>query len=242
MRIFGIDISSKCTGWCLLEDGKLVEYGKIEPHSRMSTSQKLYLFRVELTKLLDKYKPDHIAIEDVIYVHSQTTLKVLARFNGIAIVCAYGATQSDPELYEPTRWKKNLPNCSGNAKKAEVQLSVCECFDLLESSEILKYRDKIIILNNMTEFDDKTHLTTLKSSLTREKKKKTKDNVKIKQLQKQVKDLEKLVKTELNKRKREQKKSFDQLSLEIFTKTGINEDIADSVGCALMKQKELEND
>lgn len=242
MKIFGIDISSKCTGWSLLENGQLKEYGKIEPNSKMTMAQKLYLFQVELTKILDKYKPDYIAIEDVIYVHSQTTLKVLARFNGIACVCAYGITQQDPTLYEPTRWKKQLINCTGSSKKAEVQLSVCEYFGLLNSEIISKYRDKIIILNSMVNVEGKSELTSLKSKLTREKKKKTKDTVMIKQLQTQVKDLEKTVKKILNQKKKEQKKAFDELSLDIFTRTGINEDIADSIGCALMLEKELTNE
>jgi Holliday junction resolvasome RuvABC endonuclease subunit len=126
MKIMGVDISSRSSGWSIIENDKLLEYGLIVPQSKsMTNAQKMYLFQVELRKIIDAKQPDEIAIEDVIQVRSISVLKLLARFNGIAIIESYRYTQKEPDLYEPSKWK-SIMGCGGGAKKCEVQLSICQ--------------------------------------------------------------------------------------------------------------------
>lgn len=231
MKYLGIDISSKSTGWSLLEDGKLVDFGKINPTGTMIQGQKLNLFDVEITKILNKCEPDLIAIEDVIHVKAITTTKILARYNGIAIKTAYSYNKKEPTLVEPTKWKKYLRDCTGGAKKAEIQLSVCKLFNLLPQNKIEYYEKRLentflILKQNI----DEENIKNLKKELGTAKRKK--DIEKVKKIQTIIKECQGAI----DKLKRSNKKEFDSeislLSMEIYTDSGLNEDEADATGIA----------
>jgi Holliday junction resolvasome RuvABC endonuclease subunit len=84
MKILALDVSTRSTGWFITKRS----CGKIIPGKNLSFGEKLVFFRQELDKLLRKYKPDVVVIEDVYYrpgfgnIH---TLKTLVKFAGVAI-------------------------------------------------------------------------------------------------------------------------------------------------------------
>ena len=239
MKIMGIDISSKSTGWSIIEDDKLLEYGKVNPTGKMSTAQKLFLFHVELRKLIERHNPDETAIEDVPLVKSVSVAKLLARFNGVAMIEAYRHLQCDPELFEPSKWKK-LIEISGSSKKCEVQLEVCIKYNLLTSDKIELYRDRIeaakLVAKDSSE-DVKEIRKDLKKQLRKAKKEKQFDTETAIKLQ--LEELKTSVKKNIKKQKKEASKLFDAISMDIYTETSINEDIADSVGVAIAYQKSM---
>jgi len=237
MRILGIDISSKSTGWALIESDKLVEFGKINPTGKMTSAQKLCLFGIELKKIIEKHKPDNIAIEDVVQVKSVSVVKILARFNGVAIVEAYRFLQRDPTLFEPTKWKKMIDDCSGSSKKCEIQLAICKKYNLLSKEKIKLYQKRIDEakeeLKNIDTKEIKAEIKQLKKDL--KKAKKNKDNIE------EISNKINVMTNELNIKRKQGKKqlntTFDKISLDIYTETSINEDIADSIGVAIAFQK-----
>ena len=88
MKILALDVSTKSTGWFITKRS----CGKITPGKELSFDKKLVFFRQELGKLLRKYKPDVVVIEDAYYrpgfgnIH---TLKTLVKFAGVALeLCA----------------------------------------------------------------------------------------------------------------------------------------------------------
>ena len=164
MKIMGIDISSKSTGYGLIDEQKLLEYGKIQPNHSMTSAQKLCLFSVELKKIIEKHRPDEIAIEDVVQCSSVSVTKILSRFNGIAIMEAYRYLQKDPPLYAPTQWKKCLKNCTGSAKKCETQLAVCIKYELLSSDRIKFYQEKIYFILYPYDLSSKRNHPTLSTT------------------------------------------------------------------------------
>ncbi len=83
MKILGLDVSTKSTGWFIAKRS----CGTIKPPGD-NFADKLVYFRAELVKLLDKYKPDLVVIEDAYYQPrkgSIHTLKALSKFAGVAI-------------------------------------------------------------------------------------------------------------------------------------------------------------
>lgn len=139
MKILGIDSSSKSTGWALIEDRKLIEYGKINPTDISSYCQKLNLFYVEISKIFERFKPDKIAIEETVFVRNLKSFRVLARIHGVILLAAYQYLKEEPILYEPSKWKKLLDDCNGSAKKYEIQLSVSKIYKLMEITKIQGY-------------------------------------------------------------------------------------------------------
>lgn len=138
MKILGIDVSTTSTGWGVIEFDKLVDYGKINPTGITSLYQKLNVFYLESKKLISRFQPDLIVLEEVIYVRNIKTMQSLAKIHGVVSLASFQHLNKDPKVYVPTEWKKILGH--GHYLKCEVQLLVCKRFDLL-SFDMLKYYD-----------------------------------------------------------------------------------------------------
>lgn len=191
MKILGLDCSSKSTGWGLIDSQELIEYGKINPTDVVLHCQKLNLIYIEINKLLSHYKPDHISIEETVYVKNSKAFRVLSRIQAIALLASYQYLRKEPVLYEPSHWKKELEGCKGNSKKCEIQLSICRIYSLVECERIKYYENKISEVN------------------------------------------------QLKYNKKQKKKKYDNISIEIYAETGINSDISDAIGVARALEKEL---
>jgi crossover junction endodeoxyribonuclease RuvC len=239
IKVMGIDISSRSTGWSILQSEKLIEFGKINPTGKMTVSQKLFLFHIELKKLIERYQPDEIAIEDVPLVKSASVAKLLARFNGVAMIEAYRHMQKEPILYMPTEWKSQVEGCTGGSKKCEVQLAICKKFKLLDESKIKFYQERIneAKVESGGDTDDiKSQLKLIKKQI--KKAQKINDSTLV-ELQSKEKSLIEIVAKNRKSKKKDLSVAFDQISMDIYTETSINEDIADSIGVAIAHQKEL---
>lgn len=239
--IMGVDISSKSTGWALIQGDNLVEYGKINPTGKMTNAQKMNLFQVELRKIIESKQPNEIAIEDVIQVRSVSVLKLLARFNGIAIIEAYRQLQKDPTLFEPARWKTFVDGCIGSSKKCEVQLAVCRKYGLLTQEKIDAYQTRIddasAKLKSCDGDDTKSQLKQLKKDLRQCKKKDPSNKEKLTDIENKIDEIKEQNVKSKKVGKKELSVTFDKISVDIYTETSINEDIADATGVAIAFQK-----
>lgn len=241
MKILGVDISSTCTGWALIEGDNLLDHGKIVPTKHMTLGQKLCLFGKELSKVIEKHKPAEIAVEDVVQCSSVSVTKILSRFNGVALIEAYKYLQRDAELYEPSKWKKHLEGCTGSAKKAEIQLSICKKYNLLTQEKIKFYQERIDKCKSMlcdskekVKDEQKLELKQLKKDL--KKAKKDSDNNQIEILKEKIKSLmdDRFSKSKANKKIVNEE--FDKISLDIYSETSIDDNVADAAGVAITLQ------
>ncbi len=85
----GLDISTSCTGWCVVTpEGSFVDMGYIPLSSKLSSYQKAQIMRERLSSLHIKYDIEKVFIEENLQAFrpgfsSAKTLLTLARFNGI---------------------------------------------------------------------------------------------------------------------------------------------------------------
>ncbi len=129
MKILALDVSTKSTGWFVTKRS----CGKIVTDKKSSFDQKLVFFRKELVKLLHKYKPDVVVIEDAYYrpgfgnIH---TLKTLVKFAGVAIeLCASCGIKT--EILTATTARKNCCGThEGKFGKREVFDFFIDKYDL----------------------------------------------------------------------------------------------------------------
>ena len=85
MKVLALDVSSKSTGWFVTKRS----CGFIRPPGALPLGEKLIYFRKELLKLLVRYKPEVVVLEDTYFRRNIHTLKVLSQFGGVATeVCA----------------------------------------------------------------------------------------------------------------------------------------------------------
>lgn len=263
-KILGLDVSSSCTGWSIIEvngsNGKLLHYGTISPVGNMGVIQRLYFFGNKIKEIIETYNPDEVAIEETVLVHNNAKImRTLARFSGVAFYWAYAHQKKEIPTYEPSMWKKNL-GLQGSAKKPEIQLKVCERFELLESNVIKDYEIMIkSVGENIQELKKENkeikeceknlkifekNVTTTKRAFKKKKKKEQGENEaqeilnlesELSTRKQELKDHKK----DYNKRMRSLEKQYDQISTDIYSDCGVNPDIADSVGVAIKAMDEL---
>ncbi len=122
MKTLALDISTKSTGWFITKRS----LGAIRPPEG-SFEDKLVYFRAELVKLLRKYKPDLVVIEDAYYQPrkgSIHTLKVLSKFAGVAIE-ASRAAGCEVEIITATSARKY---CCGRSGEKVTKQDVFDFF------------------------------------------------------------------------------------------------------------------
>lgn len=100
VKVLSLDISSVCTGWAFVECSKewRIAYGVIKNRGTCNQSEKLTNFRKELIRVLEKYKPTNVVIEDVYQKINVKTYGVLSKFVGVAQGCCFEFLGVDPYI------------------------------------------------------------------------------------------------------------------------------------------------
>ena len=86
MKILALDQASRVSGWCVFDDDKLIEYGKIVADHSDFGDRLLYI-RKEVIKLIEKYDIDEVIYEDIQLqsnvLNNVDTFKKLAEVFGV---------------------------------------------------------------------------------------------------------------------------------------------------------------
>ena len=120
-KILAFDQSTKISAYSVFIDGKYVEIGVIDLHKMKDTSERVRAMGVELCKVIEKYNPDKVVMEEVAQQSNPLTLKLLARIQGIIIgFCA--AHNIATYIIEPSKWRSTLEFKQGSGvKRAELK-------------------------------------------------------------------------------------------------------------------------
>ena len=107
-KILGLDISSASTGHCIINNGRLVKstVGTINPDSKKTYGERLQYFSEAIVKLLQKYKPDKVVIEDIFRGPNIKTFKTLAMFRGVCFFTIFNEIGINPISIMPTEARK----------------------------------------------------------------------------------------------------------------------------------------
>ena len=147
MRVLGIDPGTIVTGYGVVDDikGKLshVAHGTIEGKRKDSFPVKLKLIFDGLSKVIEEYKPDYIALEEVFYGKSVKSAIKVGEARGIAILCAASADIPMAE-YAPTVVKRAVVGV-GSAQKGQVSEMVKVILALSEVPEKYDASDALAI-------------------------------------------------------------------------------------------------
>ena len=134
MTVLGIDTSLRSTGFGVLSvEGsrlKAVDMGTIKNAQKVSLSGCLRNIHSTVASLIEKHRPDVLAIESVIYGKNAGTMLVLGEARGAVLVAAADAGVPVYE-YEPRRMKMAVCG-NGMAEKAQIQRMVKTLLSLPE--------------------------------------------------------------------------------------------------------------
>ena len=126
MVILGIDPGYAILGYGVIscDKGLLtpVDYGVIETRASMTFPQRLEVLHGGVAHLIAKYRPDHVAFEELFFYHNAKTAIQVAAGRGVALLAAQ---QAGLPLYEYTPMQIKLSvTGDGHADKLQVQSMV----------------------------------------------------------------------------------------------------------------------
>lgn len=126
MRILGLDPSLSSTGWGVIEvENNRLRYvadGFIRTDTKADLPSRLAAIHKTLSEVIDFYKPDEAAIEQVFLNENPMSTIKLGMARGVVILAPALFNVSVTE-YEPTKVKKALVGV-GRAEKSQVETMV----------------------------------------------------------------------------------------------------------------------
>ncbi len=134
--IMGIDSSSLGIAWVVLYDGFMVAQGSINLQKIKGISDKLRTIHDELIDVLREQEPDHVFIEQSIFVKSPGTARTLSYIVG-AIMCIAEGNGFPTTDVAPQSWKSWLGYKNLSSK------FVRSVSDVMGRIEGKKYCDKL---------------------------------------------------------------------------------------------------
>ena len=135
MIILGVDPGLAATGYGIVrEDGrrasglKVLGYGCIKTKTQTHYPQRLKLIYLGLKKIVDQYRPDVIAMEEIFFSKNAKTAISVGQAQGMVFLAA-----ADADLqvikYTPLHLKLTLAG-HGRAKKSQVQEALKELLNM----------------------------------------------------------------------------------------------------------------
>jgi crossover junction endodeoxyribonuclease RuvC len=126
LRILGIDPGLGITGYGIIEKAgdnlKVLSFGGIEKNKSLSFSENLLSIYQNIQKIVNEFKPDDCAIENIFYHQNKKTAIIMGHVRGVAMIAAASGNMPVYE-YSPKEVKLSIVG-HGGASKLQVQSMV----------------------------------------------------------------------------------------------------------------------
>ena len=124
LRILGIDPGIAIVGFGVIEydnmNFKVIDYGAITSPAHTPVPSRLKMIYDDLTYVIEKYKPDEMAIEELFYNNNAKTVINVGQARGVLILA--GENHNVPVFeYTPLQVKQGVVGY-GRAEKMQVML------------------------------------------------------------------------------------------------------------------------
>lgn len=121
-NILIFDQSTKMSGWAYFSEGKYITSGVVDlSKSKLDTDVRSFEMAKELWRVMKKYSPDELVIEQVQNQSNTKTVIILARLAGMLVGYAE-AHGIKTHTVEPSRWRSALSYTQGpKVKRAELK-------------------------------------------------------------------------------------------------------------------------
>ncbi|MBD3185169.1 crossover junction endodeoxyribonuclease RuvC [Candidatus Poribacteria bacterium] len=141
MIVLGVDPGTAITGYGLVSDssdGSLhqIDYGVIRTKAKTPYPQRVKKIHEGINSLIDEYKPDVVAIEELFFNKNISTAMLVAQARGVVILTS-AIAELELREYTPIQVKQAVTGY-GRADKAQIQQMIKV---LLGLSEIPKPDD-----------------------------------------------------------------------------------------------------
>ncbi|MBR6736893.1 MAG: crossover junction endodeoxyribonuclease RuvC [Clostridia bacterium] len=124
MRILGIDPGLATVGWGVIDminqKPKVVSYGVISTPKDKRLPERLTIIEEDLKCIIEKFKPDEIALEELFFNTNITTGINVAQARGVILLTAVKSVEGRLYEYTPLQIKQALTGY-GRAEKRQIQ-------------------------------------------------------------------------------------------------------------------------
>jgi crossover junction endodeoxyribonuclease RuvC len=126
IKILGIDPGTAIVGWGIIEKKlgniEMIDCGQITTSPKLKMSERLNLIADELIKIIKRYQPNEIAVEELFYFKNKKTVISVAQARGVIL---YICKKEKKEIgeYTPLQIKQALTGY-GRANKKQIQLTI----------------------------------------------------------------------------------------------------------------------
>ncbi len=134
--ILSLDVSAASTGWSFSVKTRIHGHGIIKTNPRDGRAKRLLRFKDEIRKILKKYHPSFVVIENGYFGRNVKTLKVLCEFAGVAKECCMDTLDVEPYIMNVNTPKSHF----GVKTKEEVFHVIVDLYEL-ENFEFKKHND-----------------------------------------------------------------------------------------------------
>lgn len=134
MRILGIDPGTAICGFCFLDykgnKFSVLDYGVVRTPAHTPLDERLIHIFDELTRMIEVYQPDQMAVEDLFFNNNAKTALSVGHARGVIILA--GAKKGlEVSSYTPLQVKQSVVGY-GRAEKKQVQEMVKIILNLKE--------------------------------------------------------------------------------------------------------------
>lgn len=127
-RVLGLDVSSSTVGWAIIDYDdksiKLVDSGFIKPSKKVSIFVSLSKLKKDIIGLIDKFKPDDVAIENIVEFmaskSSSKTIIALSVYNRTVGLACFEKTNKEPNLYSVMTIRHKIKLTKQLPKKEDI--------------------------------------------------------------------------------------------------------------------------
>ena len=117
MICIGLDLATKRTGCCILNDGNLVHYECITPDEEgLDFRDRIRCISGKIESIIVNFSPDEMFIEDAPIIHnSSASMLLIMQGYVLSIANRYNIPV---EIFEPSSWRKTIGIVGKNGKEA----------------------------------------------------------------------------------------------------------------------------
>jgi len=129
-KILGIDPGTRITGYGIIQNGKLIDFGCIRPPPSLPLNERYCWIHKGVLSLIDRFQPDVVVIEAQYVSHNVSSAMKLGQARGVAVLAAtlHGIPVFE---YTASRAKKAVVG-TGRASKLQVQKMTAQLLGLKE--------------------------------------------------------------------------------------------------------------
>lgn len=118
MKIIGVDAGLRCTGYAVIEDGKLIKAGVLQTTNQLPIYKRLKELYKSMKEIMQKEEPEIAVYETTFYKQNPKSLCKLAQARGVLLLAAEELGVSIAE-YTPAEIKQSV---TGNGRASKYQV------------------------------------------------------------------------------------------------------------------------